>query len=169
MINYLIFIASLIAALAGETADHNPETTGELLMPIKTGETSLFSYGLYSVLSENRIGSNSVPGRDLLLMLRNIGAKSLNMEGVTVEDFSFTDSKGKDIKLYLWNVPRTISYGNSTVIHLVTQYNTNMAPPLNLTFQSKTNSFVQFKLSISGIDPQKLMHRPETAVTTKRK
>lgn len=128
---------------------------GEGLVLLKTGETSLVSYGLYCMTSLSRSTSNAPAGSNLVLILRNTGAKSINMEHVTVEDFSLQDAQGKNIKLYLWCYPRTMSYGDATVIHLVVDHAADAAKPWTLSFESKLHAHVPIELAITGIEPRK--------------
>ena len=61
---------------------------GETLIPLKSGETNMISCSLACLVSDSRSASNAAAGSNLVLTLRNTGAKWIDMEGVTVEDFS---------------------------------------------------------------------------------
>src|SRR2546423_1533364 len=88
------------------------QSTGEVLIPLKLGEAGILSYGLYSVSSGWRGTTNASPGSSLLLVLRNIGAKSINMGDVTASDFTIRDSRGQSLRIHLWSQPRTMGYGD---------------------------------------------------------
>jgi hypothetical protein len=77
------------------------------------------------------------------------------MEGVTVNDFSLRDAQGKSLKLYLWNSPRTMGYGDETVVHLAVDQAAEAAQPWTLRFKTKPEAHVPFEITISGIKPQK--------------
>lgn len=144
-------------AAAGSTNE-----VGEMLLQLKAGEAGVLSYGLYCAASNSRAGSNAPTGGNLVLILRNIGSKSINMEKVTVEDFSLEDSAGKKVKLYLWNQPRTMGYRDSTLIHLIADHSKDAVQPWTLRFKSKPNTHVEFDLHIIGIEPRKALREAAT-------
>jgi hypothetical protein len=153
-----LLVLSSARGVGAETHGGGTNQVGEVLTPLATGEAGVLSYGLYCAASRSsRVPTNAPPGASLVLVLRNIGAKSINMENVTVEDFKLEDSTGKAVKLYLWTKPRTIGYRDSTVVHLIADLSEDPVPPWTLRFKSKTNAFVQFDLQIAGLEPRKAL------------
>ena len=129
---------------------------GEKLVLLKSGEAGqggLISYGLYDVVSGSRAASRTPPGRDLVLVLRNNGAKWIDFEHITVENFNLKDSQNKDIKLSLLSSVRGMGYGESEVIHLGVDNRAQAAQPWTLRFKSQSGAFVPVEVSIAGIEP----------------
>jgi len=138
---------------AGEMAvtSGQKQAQGEKLFHLRSGEAGLISYGLYAVVSTSHTASNAPAGSDLILIVRNNGAKSITMEDVTAANFSLRDVHGKDAKLYLWSKPRTMGYGDSTVIHLLVDHAAVVAQPWHLRFKSRAGAFVPFDVLIPDI------------------
>jgi hypothetical protein len=76
------------------------------------------------------------------------------MDGVTVDDFSLQDAQGKSLKLYLWNSPRTMGYGDETVVHLMVDHAAGAPQPWTLRFKTKPQAHVPFDITVSGIRPR---------------
>src|SRR5437764_5983562 len=120
-IRALLILLSLAFALAcsqalGATAD--PANAGETLLPLRTGVANPFSYGLYNLKSYAAAATNAPAGNNLVLVLRNVGAKWVNFPDIAAEDFTLKDSRGRAIKLELRGPPQPISYGDATVIQI---------------------------------------------------
>jgi hypothetical protein len=126
---------------------------GEILVPLKAGETSLVSYGLYCVASYSRSSSNAPPGGNLILILRNTGAKWIDLDNVTVENLNLQDSQHRNMKLYLLTPPRDMGFGGATVIHIVVDHPADAVAPWTLRFKSKPKAFVPLDILITGIEP----------------
>jgi hypothetical protein len=128
---------------------------GETLVHLKSGEMNMISYGLYCVVSDSRSGTNVLPGADLLLTIRNTGAKWIGTQDVSTEDFSLRDAKGQELKLHRGTSSSSgIAYGDVTVIHLLVA-EPNAPQPWTLRLKSKPKSIVSVDLTITGIKPQK--------------
>jgi hypothetical protein len=140
----LILLVSCVSVLGGET-----------IIPLKTGETNVISYGLACIVSDSGSTSNAPAGGDLVLTLRNVGAKAIGMDGVTVEDFSLRDAKGKEMKIYLWTKPRNMAFGTATIIHLSVVRPGDAPQPWTLHFKTKASEHVPVELTIDGIQPRK--------------
>jgi hypothetical protein len=126
---------------------------GERLVNLKSGETNLISYSLSTILSDARRGTNDLPGANLILTLRNTGAKWIGMEGISLEDFSLRDANGQELKIYLGAFPSSgMSYGSTSVIHLKVA-NARAPQPWILRFKSKPKGLVSVDLTISEIKP----------------
>ena len=153
----IIISIFLGASVLCADADVTPKRTGETLLPLNAGEDAkgIISYGLFAAVSGSRAATSSPVGKDLFLILRNTGAKHLNMSAVTVEDFSLQDSKGAELKLHLWTRPEGMAYGETTVIHLKVDSTDKVIQPLTLHFKTKPGTFVPLDLVISGIEPNK--------------
>src|ERR1051326_1123663 len=100
----LLIVLSLAFALAPSQASagtHDPVGTGETLLPLRTGSANPFSYGLYDLKSHANAATNAPAGNNLVLVLRNVGAKWVNFPEITAEDFALKDSRGKALRLEL--------------------------------------------------------------------
>src|SRR5215475_9433364 len=86
----LLIVLSLAFALAPNHVSggtHGPGLAGETLVPLRTGTASPFSYGLYNLKSDASAASNAPAGDNLVLVLRNVGAKWVNFPDVAAENF----------------------------------------------------------------------------------
>jgi hypothetical protein len=128
---------------------------GETLVHLSSGKTNMVSYGLYCVVSDSRSGTNAPPGADLLLTIRNTGAKWIGIQDVSVEDFSLRDAKGQEMKIYRGSASSSgMAYGDVCVLHLLIAE--PRAPrPWKLRFKSKPKSMVSVDLTIPDIEPRK--------------
>jgi hypothetical protein len=152
----LLIVLSLAFALApsrlsGGTRD--PGFAGETLLPLRTGTAGLFSYGLYNLKSYAAAASNAPAGNNLVLLLRNVGAKWVNFPEITREDFVLKDSRGRVLQLELRSPPQPIGLGVATVLQIFVPRTTADSQPWTLRFKSNLNSKVPFDISISGIKP----------------
>ena len=155
-IRALLIVLSLACALA---PSHVPAGTqdsviaGETLLPLRTGAANLFTYGLYNLKGHEPAGSAAAPGINLVLVLRNVGAKWVNFPEVTSEDFALKDSRGKALKLELRSPPQPIIFGDATILQIFVPRTAGDSKPWTLRFKSNLNSKVPFDISISGIKP----------------
>ena len=136
-------------------SDNATNRLGETLVLLASGESRLVSYGLSCVVSGARAAAHKTPGGDLVLVLRNNGAKWIDLDHITVEDFTLQDSQGKDIKLYLRSSPRGMPYGGSEVVHLVVDHAASASQPWTLRLKAKAKALVPLELSITGIEPRR--------------
>ena len=143
MKTFVIFLFSSASLFAGET-----------LIPIQSGETNFVSYGLSCLVSDSRSASNVPPGENLVLTLRNDGAKWMDADSITIEDFSLQDAKGQVMKIYLRTLPRGMAYGEASVIQLRVANATEAPQPWTLRLKSKPEAHHPIYLSISGINPR---------------
>jgi len=96
-----------------------------------------------------------MPGTDLLLTIRNTGAKWIGTQDVSVEDFSLRDAKGQELKIWRGDASSSgIAYGDVCVIHLLVA-EPKAQQPWTLRFKSKPKSMVYVDLTITGIEPRK--------------
>jgi hypothetical protein len=152
----LLIVLSLAFALgpgrlSGGTRD--PGFAAETLLPLRTGTASLFSYGLYNLKSYAAAASNAPAGNNLVLVLRNVGAKWVNFPEITAEDFALKDSRGKALKLELRTPPQPIIFGDATILQIFVPWTAGDSRPWTLRFKSNLNAKVPFDISISGIKP----------------
>jgi hypothetical protein len=126
----------------------------ETLIPLKSGETNHISYGLSCLVSDSRSASNAPVGENLVLVLRNDGAKWINLEGATVKNFSLHDANGQEMKIYLRTAPRGMAYGEPNVIQLLVDKAAEAPQPWTLHFECK-DAFTVVDLKITDINPQK--------------
>jgi hypothetical protein len=130
-----------------------PANAGETLLPLRTGVANPFSYGLYKLTSHAAAATNAPAGNNLILVLRNVGAKWVNFPDIAVEDFTLKDSRGRVIKLELRDRPQPISYGEATVIQIFAPKTAEDGRPWTLRFKSTSMAKIPFDISISGIKP----------------
>jgi len=122
----------------------------EKFIPLKSGETNSVSYGLFCLVSDS--APELPPGANLVLALRNIRIKVIDMDSVTVEDFSLRDAKGQEMKIYLVQPPETMGPEMPTVIPLVVPDAGGAPQPWTLHFKSKPESHNDVDLTITGIN-----------------
>jgi hypothetical protein len=127
---------------------------GENLVPLKSGETNIISYGLFCLVSDSRSASNAPAGEDLVLVLRNNGAKWIGMSDITREDFKLRDAKGNQVKIYLRTSPKNIPYGGADTIQLIVNRADAAPEPWTLHFSNR-DPFVPIDLTITDIKPRK--------------
>jgi hypothetical protein len=124
---------------------------GETLLPLRTGTASPFSYGLYNLKSH--AAPNAPAGNNLVLVLRNVGAKWVNFPEIAAEDFALKDSHGKALKLELRTRPEPMAFGDATIFQIFVPNTPGDSRPWTLRFKSNLNAKVPFDISISGIKP----------------
>jgi hypothetical protein len=152
-VGVVLLISMIVHCGCRADGSRSANLVGEKLVPLKDGESEVVSYGLFCGTSASRGASNKPPGSDLFLILRNNGAKWLDVDRVTVEDFNLRDSQGKNIKLYLRSHPQDMGYGDATVVHLEVDHAQDAVRPWTLHFKSKPETLVHFELTITGIEP----------------
>jgi hypothetical protein len=108
----LAFLVATVGAHAGETGD------GENLVHLQSGVVGPLSYGLYrGAPPANRIPDATTC--DLILVVRNLGDKAMNLSKLRRTDFVLFDTITKDnVNIDLVDTPRSIGFGRSAVIHL---------------------------------------------------
>ena len=128
---------------------------GERFVSLGSGETNYVSYGLSCLVSDSRSASPLPPGKDLVLTLRNDGAKLIRFGNITTTNFSLRDANGQKMDVYLRSSTEdvVITYGMPTVIQL--EVTTRGAPqPWTLHFHSQSGPYHDpFDLTITGIKP----------------
>src|SRR6516162_1372427 len=95
----------IMKAFIGLLLSCAPALGAETLVHLKSGETNMISYNLSCIVSDSRSGTNASPGADLILTLRNTGAKWIGTEDVSPEDFTLRDAKGQELRIYLGASP----------------------------------------------------------------
>lgn len=149
----LILAISLITSAGCERESGSVTKAGhgiEGLAPVGSGIITnasggdFMSYNLYALV-EPPGGSEN----DFLLVLRNTSSKFIDFQEATVDKFELKDSKGKQAKLALHSIPRSIAYGEATSLHISAIDFTNAAYPLALTF--KADLGIPVFLSVSNI------------------
>jgi len=127
----------------------------ETLIPLKSGESErIVSYSLFCLATDIRDASNRPPDADLILTLRNIGTKFIDVDGVTVTNFSLRDANKNEMKIYLGTHPNGMAYGEANVFHLRV-YGADAPQPWTLHFDSGPKAFVPIELTIADIKPRK--------------
>jgi hypothetical protein len=129
----------------------SPANAGETLLPLRTGFANPFSYGLFNLKSHATAATNALAGNNLVLVLRNVGAKWVNFPDIAAEDFTLKDSRGRAIKLELRAPPQPISYGEATVLQIFVPKKAEDSKPWTLRFKSNSMGKVPFDISISEI------------------
>ena len=126
-------------------------------MGANTNGATVVSYGLYTLSAPLSLSSSPKIGDDLILVIRNIGAKSIALADVTVNNFSLQDANGKYGHLVLHSLPRTVAYGEATSIHLALIDYAGLVYPWVLTFKTEPSAFVPIYLSITNITAGKVV------------
>ena len=155
-IRALLIVLSLAFALGPSCvsgATREPGLEGETLVPLRTGTAGPFSFGLFALKSHATAATNAPAGNNLVLVLRNVGAKWVNFPDITAEDFALKDSRGKALKLELRAPPQPIIFGDATILQIFVPRTAGDSKPWTLRFKSNVNSKIPFDISISGIKP----------------
>lgn len=141
------------AHAADPAAKSYVKPAGEVFVPLKAGETNLFSYGLYTLKSEAPSFKNTSQSIDLILVVRNNGAKYIGFENVTHTNFTLLDANDCPMQFWLKSTLTNIglAYGATGLIHLDVPRAKESPQPWALDFKSPTNAFVPFHLSIREI------------------
>ena len=151
---FIPLLAIVFTACAGCSHESNSVViTGprvEVLTPVASGIITNvsggdhMSYGLYSL-----VGPPGYGDEDFLLVLRNIGAKFIDLEAVTIHNFRLQDSKGREARLVLHSLPRSVGAEEATSLQICAIDFSNASFPLVLTF--KANLGVPVYLCITNI------------------
>jgi hypothetical protein len=152
----LVIVLSLACTLAPSHVPAGARDSvigGETLLPLRTGAANPFSYGLYTLKGHAPAASDAPSGINLVLVLRNVGAKWVNFPEITSEDFALKDSRGRALKLELRSPPQPIIFGDATILQIFVPRTPDESRPWTLRFKSNPNSKVPFDISISGIRP----------------
>jgi hypothetical protein len=130
---------------------------GETFIPLKSGETNCVSFGLSCIVSDSSSAASMEPWEkkeDLVLTLRNDGAKSMSFGNITREDFSLRDAKEQELRIYMRTSPQDVevSYGEATLIHLSVKDAGKAPQPWTLHFKTKPDEHTTpLNLTITGI------------------
>jgi len=151
-----ISLVFLVGIGVGLGAHRIHRLAGETFIPLKSGETNDVSYGLFCLVSNSGGASEAPPGENLVLTLRNVGAKWVSLGNVTVEDFSLQDGDGHEMKIYLRTPPQGMGNGEPAIILLEVQNTGKATQPWTLHFKTKPSEInYPLDLTITGIKPRK--------------
>ena len=138
-----IFLLTCFSSLGAET-----------MLSLKSGQTQMFSYGLYHIVSDTENPSSSPTELDLVLVMRNYNAKWLNLQGISKTNFSVLDAKGQELKFYLRESPSSgIANDESALFHLIVR-SQNAPTPWTLRLHAKPDDFTPIELTIPSIVPR---------------
>lgn len=147
----MIALLFLIICQVTSSIFGDDDKLGERAILLGSGESGSISYGAYQLVSNDKqILSSS--DCDLLLIIRNTGAKHVDLNGVTASDFSLKDSDGKDVKFVVRVPPANMAFGSVTVAHLLILKDQSN-PPWTLQFKSRPNAIVPFRVTVRGLKP----------------
>jgi hypothetical protein len=149
----VLVLGSALAPSHVSGGTREPGFAGETLVLLRTGTTNPFSYGLYNLKSHAAAATNAPAGDNLVLVLRNVGAKWVNFPEITAEDFALKDSHAKALRLELRTPPQPMIFGDVTILHIFVPRTAGDSRLWTLRFKSNLNSKVPFDISISGIKP----------------
>lgn len=157
---YTIFCTTLIfcsgcwheSATGGATRQN-----GHIIVPISAGIITNGSGGGNFIGYDFYLISNSSQGDEIngLLMFQNISSKSIDLSGITAENFSLKDSHGKAVTLVLRNTAKRIAYQRMTSLQMAAIDSTNLSYPLVLTFKTILTDIPVY-LCITNIGTAKL-------------
>src|ERR1700722_3986243 len=123
---FIVLLLSCVPVLGGET-----------FITHKSGQTRIISYGLSYLVSDSKAASEEPAGENLVLSLRNIGAKWIRLDGVSTNNLNLQDAKGQVLKIYLMTLPREgIGCGMPAFIHLQVGHAGDAPQPWTLNFKS---------------------------------
>jgi len=123
---------------------------GETLVPLKAGKSGALSCGLSCLVGDSNTAANRPIGSDLVLVLRNVGAKWMGLDRLTVDDFKLQDAHGHEIKVYPLPPPQGIGYGDAEIIRLDIAKAGDAPSPWTLKLK-KTETFLSIDLTIVDI------------------
>lgn len=130
---------------ARESPAQDGEETGEKIVCLGSGKTDACTYSLYHV------GTATDESCDLILVVKNTGAKYINLKLVTPKHFKLTDSAGGEIEIALDSQFRGVAYGSRTVAHLAAYHERNKAPqPWTLKFDSGNEDLIRVAFTIEA-------------------
>ena len=145
----------LLAFIVASVGAHAGEMGGENLVHLQSGVVGPLSYGLYrGAPPANRIPDATTC--DLILVVRNLGDKVMNLSQLRKTDFVLTDSITKDkVDIDLVEPPRSIAFGRSAVIHLSAMWwargHQSMPQSGVLTVKANANNLLSEDLVIGKI------------------
>jgi hypothetical protein len=154
LVFFLTYLAIVFVACAGCGRDNNvlgiTGHRGEALKPVASGIITnsgggdCMTYGLYALVEP--------PGDedgDFLFVLRNVSAKSIDLESVKIDNFRLQDSRGRLARMVLHSLPRGVGWGDATSLQICAIDFTNLSFPLVFSFKANVGNSVY--LSITNI------------------
>jgi hypothetical protein len=106
----IAFAASIVTA--GELKNESPHNLDLVLLA--EGESDPISYALFHVPSRRQ-------HIDLVLILRNTGAKCVDLDGIDASRVSIVDDGGAIVKVFCVTGATTTAFGCITVMHVYVQ------------------------------------------------
>jgi hypothetical protein len=150
----------LLTSLALATAS-GEDFEGESIVLLNAGKKPHISYSLYQV--GDRTEEDDF---DLLLVLRNVGAKWIPLDDVSTKHITIKDAKGHKIDCALITTPSTIPYGRVTVGQILV-LQANAPAPWSLTFDSGDNEIIRVQFQLTDIrlrDDARKSNRPDLPI-----
>jgi len=153
---YIISISLFTLALAGCTEGEQEQKSraapehGQGLRKLDAGTITNTSggdfirYGFYVMT-----GAPESSEEDFLVIMRNLNAKFIDLEILTKDNFKLQDANGKEAKLVLHSLPRSIAVGEATSLQISAIDFTNVSYPLVFTF--KANVEIPISLRVTNI------------------
>ena len=121
---------------------------------MKKGDGTDFVWALYQIPSENR-------QRDLVLIIRNTGAKYIDLKGLKHTAFSFKDSSGKEIGIVNGTELDSIMYNKFIVVHLHVINEVSEKETYSFTMKPKKNAFVPVEIKTTGLKFKVVAEKPK--------
>lgn len=127
----------------------------EKLVFLKKGKKDIFAWSLYQLPSER----NDI---DLILLIKNTGAKFINLDGINTSKLTFMSSTGKKHKIWYASNFDGIMYRSTLVVHLHIDGPISAKDTYSLHLKKNKDALVGISLDIKGI---KLIPTPEKKAT----
>jgi hypothetical protein len=143
---FSLFLSLLVGC--GKKGSEAANAAGETLVPLQTGGDGNISYGLFHAVTHSR--AQALADCDLILVLRDYGAKFVDMSGTTSNDFALRDSRGTNISFTLATSPEFLTLGKATIVHIRVKPSAENSQPWSLDFPAKGSAYASH-LSLKDI------------------
>ena len=119
------------------------------------GESSSFAWSLYQAPSDDE-------DLDLILIIKNTGAKYIDLKGIDASYFSFISSAKKELKVWTATGFDDIPYRGIIVGHLHIQGPYSNKVTYSLSLKKKKDAFVPIKIKANDIKLKIIKKRDKT-------
>ena len=134
---HVLFLLLCVAPSIAASSDKASSSAMQLQL-LANGTTPELTYSLYRVESKER-------DTDLLLLIRNTGAKHIDFDKLQKEHFELTDSKGQPKKIFSVTGATGVSYRGLMTLHIVVQGTLKKDSAYTLEMEEIEGAFVPTK------------------------
>lgn len=146
---------SIIASAYPADAQKDAPTPGIPLRLLAAGEDDTITYALYHAPSKQK-------EVDLVLLIRNTGAKWIDTEGIDASSFGLSDDKGNHLKIWRATGMKGIAYQNMVVVHIYVQGPASEEKDYTLELTPKPKAFVPIKFETKPFRFQKMEDKKDS-------